>query len=44
MHKDGFDITVWTEDRPMTQLELINRAKQNNALLCTVTEKMINYS
>ncbi len=40
MRQEGFQLTVWTEDRPMTQAELIEKAKENNALLCTVIEKI----
>ncbi len=43
MQKEGFKVTAWTEDRPMTQQELIEAAKNNNALLCTMTEKIDKY-
>ena len=37
---EGFSVTTWNEDRPMTQTELIEKAKEHNALLCTLTEKI----
>jgi glyoxylate reductase len=37
---EGFSVTAWREDRPMTQTELIKKAKEHNALLCTLTEKI----
>lgn len=40
MRKEKFDVTMRTEDSPLTQIELIKKAKQYNALLCTVTEKI----
>ncbi len=40
MRKEKFDVTVRTEDSPLTQIELIKKAKLYNALLCTVTEKI----
>ncbi len=40
LRKEGFNITAWQEDRPMTQPELIKAARENNALLCTMTEKI----
>ncbi|MCP4683167.1 MAG: D-glycerate dehydrogenase [Desulfobacterales bacterium] len=39
-HKEGFDVTSWSEDRPMTQAELIGKARQNNALFCTLMDKI----
>lgn len=36
----GFSVTTWNEDRPMTQDELIEKAKIHNALFCTVTDKI----
>lgn len=40
LRKEGFRVTAWHEDRPMTQPELIKAARKNNALLCTMTEKI----
>jgi glyoxylate reductase len=37
---EGFSVTTWNEDRPMTQTELIEKAKEHNALLCTLTEQI----
>ena len=36
----GHDVNSWSEDRPMTQEELIREAKNYNALLCTVTDRI----
>jgi glyoxylate reductase len=35
-----FSVTTWNEDRPMTQDELIEKAKIHDALFCTVTDKI----
>ncbi len=43
LRKEGFGVTVWTEDRPMTQEELIGLALKNDALYCTVTENINKY-
>ena len=43
LRKEGFKVTTWNGDRPMTQEELINAARENNALLCTMTEKIDKY-
>jgi len=43
MRKEGFNITVWAEDRPMTQPELIEMSLKNDALFCTVTENINKY-
>jgi glyoxylate reductase len=40
LRKEGFKVNAWQEDRPMTQKELIEAARKNNALLCTMTEKI----
>ena len=40
LEKEGFSITSWNQDRPMTKKELISRAKKHDALLCTLTEKI----
>jgi glyoxylate reductase len=37
---EGFSVTVWSEERPMTQEELIERAKTHHALFCTLTDKI----
>lgn len=42
LEKAGFFITTWNKDRPMTQDELIGKAINHNALLCTLTEKIDN--
>ncbi len=36
----GFTVTAWNEDRPMTQNELIEHAKQHDALFCTLSDKI----
>ncbi len=36
----GFNVTSWHEERPMTQGELIELAKNHHALFCTVTDKI----
>ncbi|MDH4091272.1 MAG: D-glycerate dehydrogenase [Cyclobacteriaceae bacterium] len=36
----GFSVTAWSEDRPMTQDELIEKAKLHDALYITATEKI----
>jgi glyoxylate reductase len=36
----GFSVTAWQEDRPMTQDELIEKAKTHNALYITATERI----
>ncbi len=43
LRKEGFEITVWTDDKPMTQQELIEKAKDHNAVLCTLTDKIDKY-
>jgi glyoxylate reductase len=40
MRKEGYKVNAWQEDRPMTQQELIEAGRKNNALLCTMTEKV----
>jgi glyoxylate reductase len=40
LRKEGFEVEVWPEDRPMTAAELIEHAKNCNALLCTSVEKI----
>jgi len=36
----GFSVTVWNNDRPMTQEELIEKSKHHDALFCTLTDKI----
>ncbi len=40
LEAEGFSVTTWNKDRPMTQTKLIEKAKEHNALLCTLTEKI----
>ena len=40
LSKEGFNVTAREVDEPMSQAELINESKQNNAMLCTMTEKI----
>ena len=40
LEKAGFFVTSWNKDRPMTQDELIEKAKSHDTLLCTLTEKI----
>lgn len=40
LNENGFTVTTWNEDRPMTSDELLANAKKHNALLCTITEKI----
>ncbi len=40
MRNEGLEVTVWKVDRPMTQPELIENAKQNDALLCVFSDKI----
>ena len=40
LEKAGFIVTSWKKDRPMTNDELISRAKKHDALLCTLTDKI----
>ncbi|MFC2137560.1 2-hydroxyacid dehydrogenase [Bacteroidota bacterium] len=40
LEEAGLKVTAWTEDRPMTQDELIQEAKKHNALFCTVSERI----
>lgn len=36
----GFEITLWNEERPMSQEEMIEKAKSHNALFCTLSDKI----
>ena len=40
LQEAGFSITRWDKERPMTQHELIEKAKTHDALFCTLTEKI----
>ncbi len=40
LREAGFHVTEWTEVRPMTADELIQLAKEHDALLCTLTDKI----
>src|SRR5690606_41248365 len=41
MLKDtGFQVTAWNQDRPMTQEELIEKAKTHDALFCSSYDKI----
>lgn len=38
--KEGFEVTTWPEQRPMTPEELVANAKKVDAILCTITDKI----
>jgi glyoxylate reductase len=38
LRQEGFIVNTWDQERPMTQPELIERAKKGNALLCGGTD------
>ena len=40
LEKEGLHLTMWEKERPMTQIELIERAKTHHALLCTLTDQI----
>jgi len=40
LEKKNFHLTLWDKQRPMTQAELIDRIKNHDALLCTVTDRI----
>jgi glyoxylate reductase len=40
LRAEGFAVTIWKEDRPMTQSELIEKAKVHDALFCSSSEKI----
>lgn len=40
LREAGFTVTVWNEDRPMTQEELTEQAKHHDALFCTMSDKI----
>jgi len=38
--KEGFEVTAWPEQRPMTPDELVANSKKADAILCTITDKI----
>jgi glyoxylate reductase len=40
LENEGFSVSLWNEDRPMSSEELIQNAKIHDALLCTLTDKI----
>jgi glyoxylate reductase len=40
LRKEGHDVTVYQVDRPLTQPELMENAKQHDALLCMFSDKI----
>lgn len=40
LEAEGIDLTLWNQPRPMTDAELIERAKGHGIVLCTLTEKI----
>jgi len=40
LEKEGFDLTIWKNERPMTEKELMDQAKKHDALLCTLTDRI----
>jgi glyoxylate reductase len=40
LRKEGHDVTIFQVDRPITQSELIENAKQHDALLCMFSDKI----
>ncbi|MDY6792940.1 MAG: D-glycerate dehydrogenase [Thermodesulfobacteriota bacterium] len=38
LEQEGFELTRWSEDRPMTPAELVDNCQGHQALFCTVTE------
>lgn len=40
LRAEGLDVTVWQVDKPLTQPELIEHAKQHDALLCMFSDKI----
>lgn len=38
LEKEGFQLTCWPNDRPMTPAELVENCQGHHALFCTVTE------
>jgi glyoxylate reductase len=40
LRSEGFPVTVWPHDRPMTKQELTEESKKHNALLCLSADKI----
>ena len=40
LEAQGFELTLWTKDRPMTPSELVERSMDHQALLCTVGDRV----
>jgi glyoxylate reductase len=40
LREQGFDLTLWDKERPMTPEELAGQAKGHDALLCTLTDRI----
>jgi len=40
LEQEGYHLTLWKKQRPMTQDELIEKAKMHDALLCTLTDRI----
>lgn len=40
LQKEGFEINIWPEERPMTPEELVAHSKKADAILCTITDKI----
>jgi len=38
LEEQGFELLQWDQERPMTQSELIHRAKECHGMLCTLTD------
>ena len=39
LHKEGFSVTAWPLERPMTDEELISESKKHNVILCVSADK-----
>jgi glyoxylate reductase len=37
---EGYSLTIWNEERPLTQPELIEKAKTHNVIFCTLTDQV----
>jgi glyoxylate reductase len=37
---EGFIVTAWAQEQPMTQFELVDQSKKNNALISLITDKI----
>ena len=40
LQKEGFSVTPWPLDRPMTDQELITESKKNNVILCVSADNI----